>query len=40
MWRKVTIFSFKVIFLYLPGKPPGFSIIDPRFQNRYLWNTK
>ena len=31
MWRKATVPSFKVIFLHLPGKPPGFSIIDPRF---------
>ena len=26
MWRKATVPSFKVIFMYLPEKPPGFSI--------------
>jgi hypothetical protein len=32
MWRKATVPSFKVIFLHLPGKPPGFPIIEPRFE--------
>jgi hypothetical protein len=31
MWSKATVPPFKLIFLHLPGKPPGFSIIDPRF---------
>ena len=32
MWSRATVPSFKVIFRHLPGKPPGFSIIDSRFE--------
>jgi hypothetical protein len=32
MWRKAIVTSFEVIFLNLPGKPPGFSFILPRFE--------
>jgi len=32
MRSKETVLSFKVKFLHLQGKPPGFSIINPRFE--------